>query len=78
MIRKELAIRNFVRALYLAELVRDKPFEIFVKIANEEGFIFSDDDAIPVLRDMKKNNEELPQWLSEKIGHVNDGRPWPD
>lgn len=74
----ELAIRNFVKALHLADRVRDQNFETFVAVANDAGYLFSDDDAVKVLQQMKRDNEDLPSWLSERIGHINDGRPWPD
>ena len=75
---QELDVNKFVKNLLVAEKVRESSFQQFMDVANENGYSFSEESALSVLKLMKENGEELPKWLEERIGHLQDGRPWPD
>jgi hypothetical protein len=61
------SVRQFAHALYVAKLVEGKSLDDIVRIANDNGYAFTVDEAARTFVDIYTSKGQLPEWLRKKL-----------
>lgn len=76
----EKSVKSFVSVLKLASSVENKSFAEIVKIANEHGYEFDEEEAYKIMRKMFNSEDKhlLPEWLNVRLQDMKITAGWPD